>query len=113
MTSQFENATLDIQKSEIKDGTMIFLSGRFISENIKQFEIEFYPVFRTVEKGKKLFFNLCSVKSIDSRGISFIVGLYKECLLKNIALVVLASSEVYTILNQIRLDRMVPVQEVV
>jgi anti-anti-sigma factor len=92
---------------------MIAISGRLNTERIKLLEKDFYPLFKAVESGSKLFLNLYSVKVIDSRGISFIVGLYKECLLKNISLNILASKEVYSIIHQIRLDRMIPVQEIV
>lgn len=113
MVSLSGNAVVDVKKSEIKDGSMIIISGRLTNEHFKQLEMDFYQIFKTLESGKKLFLNLFSVKIIDSRGISFIVGLYKECLLKKKSLVILASKEVYSILHQIRLDRMIPVQEIV
>lgn len=92
---------------------MIIISGSLTNEYFKRLEKDFDQIFKSVESGKNLFLNLHSVKVIDSRGISFIVGLYKECLLKKNSLVILASKEVYSILYQIRLDRMIPVREIV
>jgi anti-anti-sigma regulatory factor len=113
MISYSEKLELDLQASEVNDGTMLLLSGNLVTVQIKELSLKFTSLLKNIVNKNHLYINICNVSKIDSRGITFLIGFYKECFLKNIPVTILANREIFTVLHQIKLDSVISVKEVV
>jgi anti-anti-sigma regulatory factor len=111
--SYSEKLELDIQTSEVSDGTMLLLSGNLVTVQINELSLKFSSILKNIVNKNHLYINICSVSKIGSRGITFLIGFYKECFLKNIPITILANREIFTILHQIKLDSVISVKEVI
>jgi anti-anti-sigma factor len=82
------------------------LTGESASDVERQL-LEYLSAF----DGPSLTLDLSRVPVIDSRGISVCVGLYKECVKKDISLLLEVNNEIAEDLRLVKLDRMFPMKE--
>ncbi len=100
------------EKIKKQDAVHLKVTGDIIGEQAVALEKRFTIELNDLTSDDKVLLDLRSVNRIDSRGISLCVGLYKECVKRNAAFSIEAGTEAYRILTQIKLDKLIDIQEV-
>ncbi len=99
------------EKESIGNSVYLKVSGEMSADQVLILEKEFEKEMAELPSGANLVLDLRTVIRIDSRGISLCVGLYKECEKRNIAFSIEAGAESFRILTQIKLDKIIKIQE--
>jgi anti-anti-sigma factor len=89
----------------------VSISGEIAGDQIKSLESELLKILQNLSEGILLTVILKDINRIDSRGVSLIVGLFKECTLRKITLTIVADSMAFRILSQIKLNRVLTIKE--
>lgn len=99
------------EKESIGNSVHLKVSGEMSADQVLILEKEFEKEMAELPAGVNLVLDLRTVSRIDSRGISLCVGLYKECEKRNITFSIEAGAESFRILTQIKLDKIIKIQE--
>lgn len=87
------------------------ITSDIVGEQAIKLEKQFIEELQHLSPGESVQLDLKKVNRIDSRGISLCVGLFKECSKLGAPFSIQTCSESHRILTQIKLDKLIDIQE--
>lgn len=100
------------EKKMKREAVHLKVTGDIVGEQAITLEKRFSIELNDLSSEDEVLLDLRMANRIDSRGISLCVGLFKECSKRNARFSIEACSEAYRILTQIKLDKLIDIQEV-